>query len=65
MPDWPWPLKVTAFFVCLFFLLVIVTVSALIILRRYKNARDRKKKLFQDNYFISYNEFCFVYFKKS
>ena len=49
MPDWPWPLKVTAFFVCLFFLLVIVTVSALIILRRYKNARDRKKKLFQDN----------------
>ncbi|MAO17543.1 MAG: hypothetical protein CMH44_11840 [Muricauda sp.] len=49
MPDWPWPLKVTAFFVCLFFLLVIVTVSALIILRSYKNARDRKKKLFQDN----------------
>lgn len=32
----------------LFFLLVIVTVCALIILRRYKNVREQKKKNYQD-----------------
>lgn len=46
--DWPWPMKVNAFFAALFFFLVAITVSSLIILRMYKNRRERNKKMYRD-----------------
>ncbi|WP_108425317.1 HEAT repeat domain-containing protein [Flagellimonas amoyensis] len=46
--DWPWPLKVNAFFAILFFFLVAITILSLVFLRVYKNRRERNKRHYWD-----------------
>ncbi|WP_318312727.1 HEAT repeat domain-containing protein [Flagellimonas crocea] len=57
--NWPWPLKVTTFFVALFFLFVFITVLSLIFLRGYKNRREQKKKSFLEQTDSFLNNFLF------
>lgn len=46
--NWPWPLRVNTFFATFFFLLVVFTVVCLIVLRTYKNKRERNKRNYQE-----------------